>query len=192
MMLPRIVVVGTTGSGKTTVARRLARSLALPHVELDVLNYHPHGFALDVRDTPEFRRRVAAALDTAHGWVADGNYVRSVGDLVWPKATALVWLDYPLRTVLRRLLLRTIGRIRSGELLASGERETVRHAFLRRDFLLLQALGEHGRRRRTFPQALARRASSGAKVFRHRSPRDTQQWLEAVEVGQVDLSGQTV
>ena len=52
---PRIAVVGTTGSGKTTVARRLARALAVPHVELDVLNYHPHGFALDVRDAPEFQ-----------------------------------------------------------------------------------------------------------------------------------------
>ena len=188
-MFPRIVVAGTTGSGKTTLAQRLSSALAVSHVELDVLNYHPHGYALAVRDVPEFRRRVAGALDTAHGWVADGNYVSTVEDLIWPKATALVWLDYPLWTVFRRLLLRTIARIRSGELLGSGERETVQHAFFNRESLLLRALGEHGRRRRTFPQALARQASSGTKAFRHRSPVHTEQWLEAVEAGLVDLTG---
>ena len=89
-MFPRIVVLGTAGSGKTTLAQRLSSALAVSHVELDVLNYHPHGYALALRDVPEFRRRVAGAFDTAHGWVADGNYVSTVEDLIWPKATALV------------------------------------------------------------------------------------------------------
>ena len=189
MVFPRVVVVGTTGSGKTTVAQRLSRALSASHIELDVLNYHPQGFPLDVRDVPEFRRRVARALDEAEGWVVDGNYVSTVRDLIWPKATALVWLDYPLWSVCRRLLGRTLARIRSGELLASGQRETVRHAFFNRKSLLLQALGEHGRRRRTYPNALARQGSSGAKVFRLRSPRHTEHWLESVEAGLVDLTG---
>ena len=38
----RIVVVGSTGSGKTTVAKRLAGILGAPYVELDALNWEPN------------------------------------------------------------------------------------------------------------------------------------------------------
>jgi AAA domain len=40
-MPPKIAVVGTSGSGKTTVARELARRLGVPHVELDALYHGP-------------------------------------------------------------------------------------------------------------------------------------------------------
>jgi energy-coupling factor transporter ATP-binding protein EcfA2 len=37
----RIVVVGTSGAGKTTLARRIAALLELPHIELDAINWQP-------------------------------------------------------------------------------------------------------------------------------------------------------
>ena len=37
----RIVVVGTSGAGKTTLARRIAALLMLPHIELDAINWQP-------------------------------------------------------------------------------------------------------------------------------------------------------
>ena len=39
--LRRTVVVGTTGSGKTTVAAELARRLGVSHVEMDALYWGP-------------------------------------------------------------------------------------------------------------------------------------------------------
>src|ERR671937_2952145 len=98
-MPPKIVVIGTSGSGKTTVARELARRLGVPHVELDAL-YHGPGWA----ETPpeEFRRRVAAAMD-GDGWVVDGNYESKLGDLVLRRADTVVWLDLPLRVALTRV-----------------------------------------------------------------------------------------
>src|SRR5919205_2933822 len=108
-MAPKIAVVGTSGSGKTTVARELARRLGVPHVELDAL-YHGPGWS----ETPaeEFRRRVAAATDGG-GWVVDGNYDSKLGDLVLARADTVVWLDLPLRISLARVTLRTVGRIRT-------------------------------------------------------------------------------
>ena len=52
----RIVVVGTTGSGKTTLARSISERLAVPHVELDALFWGPNWTPVPVED---FWRRIA-------------------------------------------------------------------------------------------------------------------------------------
>src|SRR5256885_17047360 len=106
-MAPKIAVQGTGGSGKTTLAKELARRHGVPHVELDAL-FHGPGWT----ETPpeEFRRRVTAATDGA-GWVVDGNYDSKLGDLVLGRAGTVVWLDLPLRVALTRVT----RRARSGE-----------------------------------------------------------------------------
>lgn len=86
----RIAVVGTTGSGKTTTARRLAAALKVPHVELDALYWQPEWTETPVEP---FRRLVSEAL-SADGWVVDGNYGK-VRDIVLARAESVVWLDFP-------------------------------------------------------------------------------------------------
>jgi adenylate kinase family enzyme len=81
----RIVVVGTSGAGKTTLARRIAIRLELPHIELDAINWQPGWYDLSRRDPDEFVRRVAKAIQ-ADAWVLDGNY-SLVHDQVWRRAT---------------------------------------------------------------------------------------------------------
>ena len=112
----RVVVIGTTGSGKTTLARRLAGRLGVPHVELDALHWDP-----DWTEAPPavFRERTARAL-AGDGWMADGNYGK-VRDLVWPRADTVVWLDFPLFVTLWRLVRRTFRRALTREELWGGQ-----------------------------------------------------------------------
>jgi len=63
--------------------------------------------------------------------VADGNYSRA-RSLLWPRASAVVWLNYPFRIVLARALRRTVVRGVTREELWSGNRESLRLAFLSR------------------------------------------------------------
>ncbi len=35
----RVVVIGTSGAGKTTMAREIAVRFGLPHIELDAINW---------------------------------------------------------------------------------------------------------------------------------------------------------
>jgi DNA helicase HerA-like ATPase len=88
----RINVVGTTGSGKTTVAKAIAERLGFEHIELDGLFWKP-----DWGETPddEFLPRVDEAT-RGERWVLDGNYSRT-RPIVWPRADTIVWRrrNYP-------------------------------------------------------------------------------------------------
>lgn len=116
----RVSVVGCSGSGKTTVARRIAQALDVPHLELDALHWGP-GWTAATAD--ELRGRVAA-VTSGDAWVVDGNYHSKIGTLVWERADTVVWLDPPRWRVMARSLRRTLRRILTREELWSGNRES--------------------------------------------------------------------
>jgi adenylate kinase family enzyme len=166
----RIVVVGNTGSGKTTLARRLAARLGAQHVELDALFWGPNWRQATAA---ELRARVEPLLGNDH-WVVDGNYLGKLGTSVLERADMVVWLDPPFRTILARLVRRTTARIRSGEeLWSSGNYETWRGAFLHRDSLFWWAVKMHVKRKRTWPALLARYPH-----VRFTSAAAAERWLE--------------
>jgi adenylate kinase family enzyme len=147
--LTRVVVVGTSCSGKTTLARRLASVLGTRHVELDALHW---GREWAVR--PEFQRDVLAEAQQPR-WVIDGNY-SAVRDIVWRRCTAIVWLDYSFLRVFSRALRRTARRIVTGERLYSGNRETMGNALFDPEGIPWWVVRTHGRRRREFPELFRR------------------------------------
>ena len=145
---PRIVVVGTSGAGKTTFARELAQILGRTHIELDALHWGPNW---TVRS--DFAELVTAAV-SADTWVVDGNY-RRVRDQVWERATAIVWLNYPFHVVFARAVARTVRRLVSGELLYAGNRESFRGAFFERDGIPWWVIRTFRKRRREYPLVLS-------------------------------------
>ena len=173
-MAPKIAVQGTSGSGKTTVARELARRHGVPHVELDALHHGPNWL-----ETPaeEFRRRVAAAT-AGDGWVVDGNYDSKLGDLVLGRADTVVWLDLPLRVALSRVTRRTIRRIRTREELWSGNRESWRGGFVGWESMFVWTIRSHLRNRRARAERFARHPS--LRVVRLRSREEVESYLSGV------------
>jgi adenylate kinase family enzyme len=176
--MQRINVVGTSCVGKSTFARALAARLGLRCIELDALHWEP---AWTEAAPDVMRTRVADAI-APDGWVVDGNY-RVVRDLVWARADTVVWLDYPLRTILWRYARRTLRRIRSHEELwpGTGNRERLSMHLLQRDGLLWWILGTYRRHRRDYPRLLAERPSIDA--VRLRSAGQARRWLERVGEG---------
>jgi len=171
----RIVVAGTSGSGKTTMARALAERLGTAHVELDRL-YWERDWTSAADDV--FRDRVVAALATDR-WVIDGNY-QQVRDLYLPLTDTVVWLDLPLRTCLRRVVARTYRRARSGEeLWGTGNRESWRKQ-LGSDSLIWWVLTTHRRRRREYEARFAEPENAHIRLVRLRSSRAADRWLATV------------
>jgi adenylate kinase family enzyme len=104
----RIVVIGTSGAGKTTLARRLASALHLPMIELDRINWLPGWRGLNAVDPDELVRRVKEAT-AGDAWVSDGNY-GVLRPILWSRATHIVWLDYARHVVMRRVIGRSVLR----------------------------------------------------------------------------------
>jgi adenylate kinase family enzyme len=171
-MPQRVAVRGGTGSGKSTVAREIARRLGLPYVELDALH---HGPGWREATAEELRASVEEALDDTRGWVVDGNYDSKLGTLILDRAELIVWLDLPVRVKFPRLVRRTLRRARTGEELWNGNRETWRGTLLSRDSILLWFFRTHWKNRREWPARFA-----GRPLVRLRSSAAAEEWLRTL------------
>jgi adenylate kinase family enzyme len=165
----RIVVVGTSGSGKSTMARGLGQALGLRFVELDAVNWQAGWRALDKDDPAEFRRRVAEAT-AGEAWVSDGNYA-TVRDDLWARATHLVWLDYERSVIMRRVITRSVLRAMDGKELWAGNREDWRR-WLDADHPIRWAWDTWKQRRERYEELIAEPRNAHLKVLRLRRPRE--------------------
>lgn len=170
-----IAVIGMTASGKSTLARQLARHLGVPHVELDGIVHGPNWVDLS---NDEFHARTAEAL-SGDGCVVDGNY-GAVRDLTIGQADTVIWLDYPIIIPLWRVVPRTLRRIIRDEELWNGNRETWRGALFGRDSLVVWILRMHGKRRREFNAVFSAPEHAHRTLVRLRSPRATNRWLRGI------------
>jgi adenylate kinase family enzyme len=173
----RIVVVGTSGAGKTTLARRVAALLMLPHIELDAINWQPGWRDLTRHDPEEFVRRVDEATQAA-AWVVDGNY-GPVRDRVWHRATHLVWLDYERPVIMARVISRTLFRAVMRTELWAGNRERWRQ-MLRPSHPIRWAWNTWESRRRETAERLAQRGCAHLVVLRLRRPSEVSRAVEVL------------
>jgi adenylate kinase family enzyme len=142
----RVVVFGTTGSGKSWLAEKLAARHDLRLVELDALNWGPNWQPAPLE---LLRHRVENEIRDGD-WIVVGNY-NSVSDLTWRAADTLIWLDLPLSLVMWRLFRRTVRRsITKENLWGSGNTESLVRSLFTRQSILLYALKTHAWNRRRF------------------------------------------
>ncbi|RJL34369.1 AAA family ATPase [Bailinhaonella thermotolerans] len=114
--MERVLVAGISGSGKTTMARAVAERCGLPRYELDALHHGP-GWV----KRPEFEAEVEE-FSRGPRWVTEAQY-SSLGDLLWSRADTVIWLDLPRRTVMARVVRRSLWRALTRRELWNGNRE---------------------------------------------------------------------
>ncbi len=98
----RILIIGCSGGGKSTLSRALSARLDMPVTHLDVLWWKP-GWTESTYD--EFRPKVAAAC-AGDRWIIDGNFSRTF-DIRMPRADTIIWIDQPRWLCLWRAFWRT-------------------------------------------------------------------------------------
>ncbi len=144
------------------------------------MNWQPGWIGLHQSD-PELWSQTVAESVSGDAWITDGNYSRGAQPHILPRATDVIWLDYPRYVLLPRVIARSFERAISGKELwpGTGNRET----FSR------WASREHPIRWTwdTYHSARANRralfASDGlahARRHRFRHPREADAWLLAL------------
>jgi adenylate kinase family enzyme len=176
----RIQVCGPSCAGKTTLAAELARRFELEFVELDALFWEPNW---QEPDREKFAAKVKEAI-SGPGWVLAGNYTSRASTIVWPVVETIVWLDFPLRSTLPRIVARSWRRSRSNELLWGTNYERFwpqLKVWSPNDSLLAYNI-RHGRQfRRRLEEAMANPKLGHIRWVRLHSPRELRRWLESPE-----------
>ncbi|MBK22634.1 MAG: adenylate kinase [Halobacteriovorax sp.] len=130
--MKKILVVGSSCTGKTSTARLIEKELGIPFTDMDDLFWKPNW---GESSEEELRLKMTKATD-AESWVMSGNF-RRTNDITWARADAIVWLNLPFPVVLRQAIYRTLKRILTKESICNGNRETFSKVFFSRSSILM-------------------------------------------------------
>jgi adenylate kinase family enzyme len=169
----RGAVFGTSGSGKSTFAGRLAAATGIARIELDEINWRPGWYDRSNREPEAFAADVRAAI-AGDAWVCAGGYSK-VRPLILARAQILVWLDLPRAVIMRQVIARSLGRLLGRESFP-GCREDF-WSMLGPDHPIRWAWTTHARRRRQGTEIVENPAYAHLEVIRCRSRREVKEAL---------------
>lgn len=165
----RVLVAGTSGAGKTSLAARLGQALELPHVEIDAL-FHGPGW------TP--RQSFTCEVETFSAqpsWVTEWQY-ESVRALLAERADLLVWLDLSRARVMHQVIARTVGRrLRRQELWNGNTEPPLWTVFTDPDHIVRWAWTTHAKSAQRVAALAEQRPD--LMIVRLQSWREVQHWL---------------
>jgi adenylate kinase family enzyme len=164
----RVLVYGVTGSGKTTLAAKIAARTGLPWHSVDDLTWEP-GW---VEVPPDEQRRRIQSICSNDRWILDTAYARWM-DVPLASAELIVALDYPRWTSLSRLVRRSLRRVVRRELACNGNVETL-GKLLSSDSIIRWHFRSFDHKR---ARIRAWSATNLPPVRRLRSPKETAKWL---------------
>jgi adenylate kinase family enzyme len=168
----RVLIYGVTGSGKTTLAARLAAATGIAWHSVDDLTWEPGWVEVPGE---EQRRRIGQICEQPE-WILDTAYGKWL-DLPLAHALLIIALDYPRWFSLQRLIRRSVIRVVGRRAVCNGNRESWRGLFARDSIIVWHVKSFHRKRQRI------RQWSSDPTmppVLRFTSSRETDVWLNGL------------
>ncbi|WP_410813249.1 topology modulation protein [Micromonospora sp. 067-2] len=123
--MDRIAIIGCGGSGKSTVARQLARILDTPLTHLDATYYDEHWNPLPQGEFAARQEKLVAG----ERWIIEGNYAGTL-PIRLAAADTVIFLDLPARTCLWGIAQRR-WRYRGGQHHQDGVYDRITWNFVR-------------------------------------------------------------
>lgn len=169
----KINIIGTSGSGKTTFGRKLAKHLSLPFLEMDAIFWGPDWTSPDDK---ELFSKLTSALE-GENWVLDGNYTRTL-PIKWDNIDIVIWLDFSFLRTLYQAVTRAFTRILTREEFwpGTGNRETLGKLFSR-DSIILWTLKSYRRNRKKNAGYMQSGKYNHIKFIQLKSPIQAEEFL---------------
>lgn len=170
----RVIIIGSSGAGKTTLAKQISAKLDIPHIELDSL-YHQANW--QPASDKEFLASAKAATKR-DSWVLCGNYYSRIGQEIWPQADTIIWCNYSFGRVFWQLSRRTLTRgVRRAELW-NGNRERL-SALFTKDSIILWMLQNWKKQMIRYEEMFRNPPVSATliRLIRLKNPKERQEFL---------------
>ncbi len=167
--MQRILILGCSASGKSTIAKAIHKRTGLPIIHLD---QHFHGPNWEEMERSAWRERVRELVAQPQ-WVMDGNY-RGTLDIRLPAADTVIFLDRSRWLCLYRAIWRTIrfyGRQRP---------DTAAGCYDRFNWAFLQYIYHYNRTRRPKLLQLLQSQPPEKAVFHLTSNRAARSFLDSL------------
>lgn len=103
----KLYIVGSVGSGKTTLGKSLAEKLDLSFYEMDNLIFERLGKGDRKRSDEEINKLVNGVIKENH-WLIEGTCLREIVQPIFDESERIIFLDVPYTTRVSRFSLRYI------------------------------------------------------------------------------------
>ncbi|MFD1851280.1 DNA topology modulation protein [Oceanobacillus bengalensis] len=165
--MKKVVLIGSGGAGKSTLARRLGEKLKVNVYHLDTLFWKPNWVGVP----KEEQRKIQNDLVKKEQWIIDGNY-GSTMDIRLNAADTIIFLDIQRRICLYRAFKRMLKyRNKTRPDMGAGCEERI-------DLGFLKWIWNYPKTKR--PEILKRleQLPKGKQVIILKSPKDVEQFIE--------------
>lgn len=176
--LKKINIVGTSGSGKSTFAKKLANILSIDYIEMDVLFWRKNWHCLNDKD---FSSLLKTSLEKER-WVLDGNYSNTT-PVKWENVDVVIWLDFSFFRTMSQAVKRAVIRIHAKKELwpGTGNKETFRKTFLSKHSILLWTLKTYKKNKIYYESIMSAKEFSHIIFIRLASPKACSEYLNHIE-----------
>ncbi|MCB0825586.1 MAG: hypothetical protein KDC26_05315 [Armatimonadetes bacterium] len=158
----RIQIKGSSGSGKSTFAKRLSEITGIPYYEGDTIYWRANWTA---PTNEEFADRLDKAL-SGEEWIFDGNY-GSQSEFFSQRVETVIILNYSFWLIMKRLLRRSIRDVSSKKMMYGHSQQTFRAAFTGKMGLIPYTIRTFRRRLRQYDELDANPGHIQVIRFRH-------------------------
>lgn len=168
--MKRILVIGSSGAGKSTFSKRLHEATNIKLIHLDQLHWKPN-WTEPSKD--EWQNIIKQAIE-GEEWIMDGNFSGTM-EMRIEASDTIIFLDFPRVICIWRILKRVAKYRKTNRPdMAEGCNEKL-------DFPFLKWVWEYPNRTKPKVEALLQKHQNGKKIFQFKSNKEVENFFVSME-----------